>query len=715
MSDSLPDGRDDSPTISAAAEVAARVAAAIAQEVDLGRIVSVVLEQTTELLAAGLAHVHLAIAEREELRLVGHRNLPPELAERLARVPFDAPWLAARAARTQEIQVIEDSTTVGPELVVSREVLSRTDSRSMVSAPLLARGRVVGVLTYGFPEPRQFSAEKLATIRTIATIFAVGLTSALTYDSERKLRAQLENVSRAALVFSGVFELQRVLQSIADQARVVADAEYAALGIVAAPDRPFEPWVFSGVSAEQAARIGRHARPVGNLGAVVETGRPVRLPDLHKSPAFIGFPKHHPEMTSLLGVPVRFEGRSLGNLYLTNKRGGEEFTKQDEHIIELFAAHAGAALEHAQLREVIASERTLLQTILEHAPHGVIFVEADIGQILANPAATELTGQALTGAMLADYEGKVCRPDGSLIPLSEWPVSRALRGETVSAVELSLERPSGERSPVLASAVPIKRPDGSIRGAVVLFEDISTLKELERLREEFAAIVVHDLRNPISMLNMETAVLLQESGQETLSVTRSSIERMRRATQRLTRMVNDLTDATRIEIKQLPVERARIALPALASALLEQIAPTLGNHSVDLEVEGDVPAVLADHQRIEQILTNLLVNAAKYSAEGTPIRLTIRRAANGVTMSVQDRGMGISPADLPRLFDRFYRTKRARQMKTGLGLGLFITKGLVEAHGGRIWVESTLGQGSNFYVWLPQAPPRSEAPAPASA
>lgn len=231
---------------------------------------------------------------------------------------------------------------------------------------------------------------------------------------------------------------------------------------------------------------------------------------------------------------------------------------------------------------------------------------------------------------------------------------------------------------------------------------------VERLREEFAAIVAHDLRNPIQALQMETDNFLRKAQGETATVPRSSLERMRRSFQRLTQMVEDLLDASRVEVKRLALDRARLSLPEVASELIGQIQPTLGNHAVELQIEGDPQTVMADRVRVHQIITNLLTNAAKYSPEGTPIQVTIRPTEGGTVVSVQDRGFGIPPEEMSRLFDRFYQAKRARAMKTGLGLGLYITKGLVDAHGGHIWVESKVGAGSTFYVWLPRA---EEAPA----
>jgi signal transduction histidine kinase len=228
-------------------------------------------------------------------------------------------------------------------------------------------------------------------------------------------------------------------------------------------------------------------------------------------------------------------------------------------------------------------------------------------------------------------------------------------------------------------------------------------EHLERLREEFAAVVAHDLRNPIQAMLMQLDALLRRPRDGGVSVPLDALHRLHRGGERLAQMVNDLLDATRIEASRLRVSPQPVSLPNAVSALIETVGPTLGPHSLGVSSTARVPPVLADPARLDQILTNLLENAAKYSAEGKPIRVAIRAEGGGAAVCVEDEGWGIPADELPRLFDRFYQAKRAREKKSGLGLGLYITKGLVEAQGGRIGVRSEVGRGSAFTVWLPAA------------
>jgi signal transduction histidine kinase len=194
-----------------------------------------------------------------------------------------------------------------------------------------------------------------------------------------------------------------------------------------------------------------------------------------------------------------------------------------------------------------------------------------------------------------------------------------------------------------------------------------------------------------------------EAGLDQMHVPTAAIDRIRRSAQRLSRMAEDLLDASRIELGRVVLERRHVSLRDVIGNLVAQLEPTFGGRPVEIDATADAPLVLADPMRLDEIVTNLLENAAKYSQPGRPIKVRIARDGVGATMSVKDEGTGIAADELPKLFDRFFQAKRTRSKKAGLGLGLYITKGLVEAHGGRIWVDSALGQGTQFHVWLPSA------------
>lgn len=538
--------------------------------------------------------------------------------------------------------------------------------------------------------------------------------------AERRLHAQFEAVSRASWALSDIVAATplaneaTLLQAVVDHARLIADAEMAAIGMGGDAQRSFEQFAFSGITQEQAHAIGRIPRPVGLLGAVVQEKRAIRLRDASSDPRALGVPPHHPPVRSFLGVPVRYHGTVVGNLYLANKRSAPEFTEDDQHAIELLADRAGTALETMRLYAREALERSRLQAVLDSMTEGVVVLD-ETGRIVSiNRSALALANE--DGARRDPFGNSVTfeayRPAGEPLPWEDFPYVRAIRrGESVVGVELRIRARDGRMVPVLASATPVRGPDGKLQGTVAVFEDISSLKDLERLREEWTAVVAHDLRQPIGVITLSAQALARAHKGEMSESEAKAIERIRAGAKRLDAMIEDLLDASRIEAHRLKIEKREVNLKDLVCEIVERAGALTRGHSVHVEVQGKIPTIMADPNRIEQVLMNLLSNAGKYGDPGTEIRVVLAQRDGEVEIAVSNRGKDLTPEDLSKLFTRFYRTQRAQTSTTqGLGLGLYITKGLVEAHGGRIWAESASGI-TTFRFTLPAhapVPPRTE-------
>jgi signal transduction histidine kinase len=407
-------------------------------------------------------------------------------------------------------------------------------------------------------------------------------------------------------------------------------------------------------------------------------------------------------MTSFVGVPLRVGAEVFGNFYLTDKQSDAEFSEADAQLLERFSAQAGLTVAYA--RQLEDEERLLLQAVVEHAPYGLAYFPADPeGEPFGNPAAVRMLGR-LTRANDPDRTYDLKDVAGRSMSDEELPVRRALREGAVINLEAMIVRRDGTTFHGQLSAAPVQSSSGVTLGVVVVYQDISARKELERVREEFAAVVAHDLRTPLQSVLMQIEVLLLQATGGASTVPVATLQTMKRNGYRLERLTRDLLEASRIDAHRVVLEQREVDLPELVSALVNQIAGALGSHPISVEIGGEPPRLWADPLRIEQILTNVLENASKYSDDGAPIRIGVSAENGGAVLSIQDRGRGIAPDEIPRLFDRYYQTKKARGAERGLGLGLYITRGLVEAHGGKINVESTPGLGSTFRIWFPAAP-----------
>jgi signal transduction histidine kinase len=341
-----------------------------------------------------------------------------------------------------------------------------------------------------------------------------------------------------------------------------------------------------------------------------------------------------------------------------------------------------------------------LQTVMDQMPEGVIVLDASGKVALMNRAARALSHPVPFGfdPLENPYVFDVRWPSGAPVPWEELPLARAIvRGESVKGIELLVRKPDETVLPVIASASPVRDDQGRAAGAIVVFQDVSLLKELERLREEWATLVAHDLKQPINVIAMAAAQfsvgpMTESQGQ--------AVERIRKATGALVRMISDLSDVSSLESRRLPLHRTRLPLSEWVPEFVDRIGPSFEGHRVLLQTARELPDVFADPMRIEQILTNLLTNAAKYGEKGGDIQVSAEQRDAEVVMAVTNRGPTLAQTEIERLFTRFYRTETARSRGDGLGLGLYITKGLVEAHGGKIEAQSVSGK-TTFRFTLP--------------
>ncbi|HEY3376970.1 MAG TPA: PAS domain-containing protein [Armatimonadota bacterium] len=268
-------------------------------------------------------------------------------------------------------------------------------------------------------------------------------------------------------------------------------------------------------------------------------------------------------------------------------------------------------------------------------------------------------------------------------------------------MEFPLRGVDGRYRQFLTRVVPLKDADGQVVQWFGTNTDITAIKQAEEQMRTMLQIVSHDLRSPITVLHGHVGLLRTMMEQRQINgAFQASVEAIGRSELRMNMMIEDLVDITRIEGGQLHLEQQPVILQAFLADLFMRMESVMAVHRVVLGIPADLPMLCADYNRLDRIVMNLLTNALKYS-DG-PVRITASPNDDQVLVSITDQGQGIDPADLPHLFERFYRVKGKRKAE-GIGLGLYITKLLVEAHGGRIWIDSEMGKGSTFCFTLPVA------------
>lgn len=413
-----------------------------------------------------------------------------------------------------------------------------------------------------------------------------------------------------------------------------------------------------------------------------ESSEPLLLRWIRKDGAVIWMEQRNTTVRDAEGRAVAVEGIA------------RDVTERTEAVTALALATRAAEAHGAELEAMLAA-----------LPAGLVIVDRDQNPVRINEAAREMLRfppdalrlppeQRRAGVRFWSAEGRPLADD-------ERPSGRALRGELVRGVILRIERLGGDPPGVLwvaASSAPIRDPAGAIRGAVTAFVDITQLRDLQEERETLMQMVSHDLRTPLHVIVGHAQILLRRGDEEA----RRRSEAILASAGRMTRLIGDLVDAARLETGRVTLRLEPLDVRTFLTAWKERMAGALDVGRVRLDVPGPVPMVLADAGRFEQILVNLVSNALKYSIPGSEVRVELTATGSALRVSVADRGPGIAPEELPRLFERYYRANSAVRAE-GLGLGLFIARKLVEAHGWRIEVESELGTGSVFTVVVPVA------------
>ena len=526
----------------------------------------------------------------------------------------------------------------------------------------------------------------------------------------RMLEDRVSSLCAAVLRVSASLDLETVLREIVDSARALTGARYGLITTVDDAGRPQDfvtAGLASGVHAVMAAwpdgpRLFAHFRDLQD---------PLRVVDLPTYVQGLGFSTELIVSKTMQCTPMRHRDVHVGNFFLGEKEGGPEFTSADEEVLLLFASQAAAAIANARTHRDERRARAHLEALVETCPVGVVVFDGGSGRLVSfNQEARRIVEPLRTpgGEPEELLDVVTCRRgDGREVPLAEFPMAQQLSSaEMVRAEEITLSVPDGRSVTTLVNATPIRSADGTIESMVVTLQDLAPLEELERQRAEFLSMVSHELRTPLISIKGSTATVLGASPAPDPAEMLQFFRVIDGQADQMRGLIADLLDQGRIETGTLSVSLE----PANVAGLVDHARSTLlssgSGHVLDIDLPEDLPQVMADPRRIVQVLNNLFSNASRHSPKSSPIRIAAARDGLHVTISVSDEGRGVPPDRLPHLFHKHSGAPAGEGERRfdGSGLGLSICKGLVEAHGGRIWAESAgVGRGTRFTFTLPAA------------
>jgi len=411
-------------------------------------------------------------------------------------------------------------------------------------------------------------------------------------------------------------------------------------------------------------------------------------------------------MLTSVGLPLLIEQKVVGVIFVFRSYRSR-FSAEDTSLLESFASQAAIAVMNARLFTQSTQQKKFLDAVLDSTADGLFLLSPELDFSRFNRACSRLTGyteeEVLKNSHGSIIKWKQREPGSSLEEALEegWPFTDI---QSSLYVEGDLIRKDGSLISIGITYAPIYSSEDSLLSIVANIRDITKFREAEELKSSFISVISHELRTPVALIKGYVGTLRREDAQWDRETVEDSLAVIEEESDRLAELIDDLLDASRLQSGAPVLNLSEVNLGRLASRLIERFQTQSSHHSFQSMIPEDSSIVIADEERIIQVITNLLSNAVKYSSDGGEISISGQRKENAYVLCVSDQGSGVDPDDIPYIFDRFYRAHSAVKKTSGAGLGLFLAKAVVEAHGGRIWVDESYHDGARICFSLPHNP-----------
>jgi PAS domain S-box-containing protein len=409
-------------------------------------------------------------------------------------------------------------------------------------------------------------------------------------------------------------------------------------------------------------------------------------------------------LRQVIALPLVAEDELLGALYIF-RTTSLAFSEDEHQILAGFADQAAIAVRNARLYQEVLTEKQRLKAIIDHSADGIMILDPEGKIEVFNQAMSRITGIKPEKA-IGKYCWDVLRlkdPQGKDLCQKECPFLKSSSTEQPLYIEGEIEREDGRRITVGITYARLTGADGQILSVIASVRDITHLKEAEELKTTLISAISHELKTPVAIIKGYASTLRREDAHWDEKTIKESLAAIEEESDRLSRMIDNILEASRIQAGVLKLEMGDVWIPKIADKVVDYYRRQSPKHRFEVAFPPDFPVILADEERIREVLENLVSNAVKYSPNGGMIWVGGWADKDKVYVYVVDQGIGIAEDEQEKIFERFYRADSPLKRRTkGVGLGLYIVKAIVEAHGGKIWVESKPGKGSKFIFWLPR-------------
>ncbi len=665
------------------------VALNISTDQPLDRLLDTIVAQAMDLLNCQGGGLFLWREQEGILELVAAYD--PEIDLRGTRV-VPGEGLVGRVFKTGDPLAMDDYGIAG-----ANDLSSGLPSTAAIAVPIVWQGQRIGVLTTTDRAPgRYFGHNDRHLLTLLANQAAAAIFGAQLHEQTSRRLQELAFLNETIQDITATMELGEILEILTQKVKDLLQIEACSIALV---DHETQELVFQIASGGGADTVKGERVPWGQgiVGAAAQSRQPVNVPDVRRDERFFqdidkkqtGFITH-----SILAVPMMSRGQVAGVVEALNKPGG--FDEEDTRLLSALAGLAASVVENAHLFNSVRAAEARYQALFQKSADAV-WVTDVAGKILqVNQKAAALTGHAdkdLPGTLL-----------WSLTLPEERDKWRQMLTRAVDGQEPTLESWIIGANDALR---PLELRLKWIRAAESdrvqwIGRDISARRELEQLRQDLTHMIVHDLRSPMGTVSNSLELLKEATEEDEPQSVTQLISIASRATQRLSNLVDSLLDISRLEAGQELTDRAPISIHPLIESAVEQLALYVQGKrmTLNIHVPERLPVIMADSAMIERVLVNLIGNALKFTPSGGEITVAAEAGEEMLQVRVRDTGPGIAPQHQRWIFDKFARVRDQASGK-GIGLGLAFCRLAVEAHGGRIWVESALGKGATFIFTIP--------------
>jgi K+-sensing histidine kinase KdpD len=406
-------------------------------------------------------------------------------------------------------------------------------------------------------------------------------------------------------------------------------------------------------------------------------------------------------LLSGVGLPMVTRQQVLGVIFIFRSYAGI-FSTNDRNVLSSFANQAAIAVKNAQLYTTVTTNKQHLDSVLDSAADGILIIGPNQVIERCNPAFSrmislptdEIQGQphekiVVFGSLTHDIKLEDAVAGG-------WP----LTPHAQLYVEGDLKRINPPPLPVGITYAPVLSPDGILLNIIATVRDITRFRQAEELKSTFISGISHELKTPVALIKGYVCTLLRDDAKWDSDFFHESLNVIEEEADRLSQLIENLLDASRLQAGGVKLKKSEFFIPATAKRFATRFQTQTEKHKITTDFPGDFPTIMADEGRIEQVLSNLISNSIKYSEKGV-ITIGGQAKKDVIIICISDEGEGIAPQDIPYVFDRFYRSADALRTKKGAGLGLYLAKAIIEAHKGKIWIDTKHGNGARICFSLP--------------